>query len=184
MSATDSSTKVSNILRSTALAGILVLLSQAAIAGSQPSMDEMPNMDGRSHSEFSFGQPGDATKADRVIRITMGDMNFDPQMLDIEIGQTILFVVTNRSEIDHDFTIGDTVTQRAHRDEMLEAMENGSAEHRNDPNAMLVKAGEQRELVWTFTAAGPLEFDCNIPGHFEAGMRGTISVTKAGTVGS
>jgi len=184
MNATNSSTRFKNLSRSTAFAGLFVLLSQAAIAGSQPSMDEMPSMDGRSHPEFSFGQPGDAAKADKVVQITMGDMNFDPQMLTVAIGQTIRFVVTNRSEIDHDFTIGDAVTQRAHREEMLEVMQNGGTEHRNDPNAVLVKAGEQQELVWTFTVAGPLEFDCNIPGHFEAGMRGTISVTETGTVGS
>ena len=176
MNATNSSTRLQNISRSAALAALLLLVSQSAMAGSMPAMDPMPAAVGESHSEFKFGRPGDATKADKVIRITMGEMNFDPQSLRIPIGQTIRFVVTNRSEIDHDFTIGDTATQQAHRAEMLEAMQNGDDEHGNDPNAVLVKAGEQRELVWTFTAAGPLEFDCNVPGHVEAGMRGTITV--------
>lgn len=178
MNATKSSTTLQNLSCSVALATLLLLVSQAAVAGSQPSTDEMPGMDTQSHSEFQFGLPGDATKADKVVRIIMGDMNFDPKALTVTTGQTIRFVVTNRSEVDHDFTIGDAVTQTAHRAEMLGAMENNATEHRNDPNAVLVKAGEQRELTWTFTAAGPLEFDCNIPGHFEAGMRGTIAVVK------
>jgi uncharacterized cupredoxin-like copper-binding protein len=175
---TTNSTRLQNVSRAASVAALLLLGSQAALAGSEPSMDQMPTEHGEGHSEFQFGRPGDATQADKVIRITMGDMNFDPQSLMISVGQTIRFVVTNRSEIDHDFTIGDAATQGAHRAEMLEAMENGGAKHRNDPNAVLVKAGEQRELVWTFTTAGPLEFDCNVPGHFEAGMRGRITVEK------
>jgi uncharacterized cupredoxin-like copper-binding protein len=91
--------------------------------------------------------------------------------------ETIRFVVTNKSKLDHDFTIGDPATQTAHRSEMAEAIRKGEGmAHGEDPNAMLVKAGQKRELIWKFTRAGKLEFDCNVPGHYEAGMRGTIAV--------
>jgi hypothetical protein len=36
--------------------------------------------------------------------------------------------------------------------------------------------GETKELVWQFTKPGSFEFACNIPGHAEAGMAGTITV--------
>jgi uncharacterized cupredoxin-like copper-binding protein len=40
----------------------------------------------------------------------------------------------------------------------------------------MVGPGQQRELIWKFTRAGNFEFDCNVPGHYEAGMRGVIEV--------
>jgi uncharacterized cupredoxin-like copper-binding protein len=43
-------------------------------------------------------------------------------------------------------------------------------------NAVSVAAGATGELVWTFTDAGVLHIACFEPGHYEAGMRGTISV--------
>jgi len=53
-----------------------------------------------------------------------------------------------------------------------------AAAHRihRDAHAMFVPAGETRVLIWTFSGQGEFEFDCNMPGHFEAGMRGRISV--------
>jgi uncharacterized cupredoxin-like copper-binding protein len=164
---------------STVLAPLLLIATQPAMAGSAPLMEGMPGMDGHNHFELPFGHPCDQAEVDHVIRIAMGDMSFEPQSLRVTAGQTIRFVITNRSEVDHDFTIGEPTTQQAHHTEMLEAMESGSPAHGHDPNAVTVKAGEQRDLTWTFTAAGSLEYDCNVPGHFEAGMRGIIVVSKA-----
>ena len=47
-----------------------------------------------------------------------------------------------------------------------------------DPNSVLLEPGESKELVWTFTKAGSLEFACNLPGHYEVGMMGKIVVTS------
>lgn len=127
-------------------------------------------------ARFAFGSPGVAAEVDRTVEITMGDLSFTPASLDVRAGETIRFVITNKSAIDHDFTLGDTKTQIAHRAEMLEAMKNGEMHHGDDPNAVVVKAGQRRELIWTFSRAGRLEYDCNVPGHYEAGMKGVITV--------
>jgi uncharacterized cupredoxin-like copper-binding protein len=144
------------------------------------SADSMVNMDDtHDHGPvagYSFGAPGAPADVDRTVRIVMGDMSFDPAMVTITAGETIRFVVINRSGIDHDFTIGDPIAQGAHRAEMVEMMDNPGMTHADDPNAVLVKAGETRELIWWFAPTGGLEFDCNVPGHYEAGMRGTIDV--------
>jgi uncharacterized cupredoxin-like copper-binding protein len=42
----------------------------------------------------------------------------------------------------------------------------------NDPNSILVNPGETRELTWTFSGDAELEFACNMPGHYQAGMVG------------
>lgn len=49
-----------------------------------------------------------------------------------------------------------------------------------DGNAVLVKPGETKELIWTFSDAQNLEFACNLPGHYQAGMKGEIKVTGQG----
>ena len=46
----------------------------------------------------------------------------------------------------------------------------------DDPNGITVKPGQTQDLTWTFGRAQQLEFDCNIPGHYESGMKGTIIV--------
>jgi len=39
-----------------------------------------------------------------------------------------------------------------------------------------VDPGQKGTIVWTFIRAGSFEFACRIPGHFEAGMIGRITV--------
>lgn len=158
-------------------AGALLIL---AIQGAPAARAEgdMDNMDGMQHSApaagFSFGEPGKAAQVNRTVRVTLNTMSFTPASVEAKVGETIRFVVTNKSPLDHDFTIGDVKTQTEHRAEMAKAM--GGMKHDDDPNAILVGAGQRRELVWKFTHAGRIEFDCNVPGHYEAGMRGTIVV--------
>jgi len=48
--------------------------------------------------------------------------------------------------------------------------------HHHDSNAVSVKAHETKEMTWKFDQAAQLEYDCNIPGHFEAGMTGALIV--------
>jgi uncharacterized cupredoxin-like copper-binding protein len=42
----------------------------------------------------------------------------------------------------------------------------------------LVKVGETKEPLWKFTRGGRVEFDCNVPGHHEAGMKGLIETGR------
>lgn len=108
----------------------------------------------------------------------MGDMRFEPAAVSAKTGESIRFVITNPTATDHDFTLGDAAAQRLHRREMA-AMSDIAAEHahhRHHFNAIYVPAGQTRVLIWTFSHPGDFEFDCNMPGHYEAGMSGRISV--------
>lgn len=133
-------------------------------------------------AKFTFGEAGNPADADRVVKITMQDFSFDPASLNVRAGETVRFVVTNNGELDHEFAIGDTKSQTTHRKEMSELMEKGSGMQGNDdPNVVTVKVGQTGELTWKFTRAGSLEFDCNIPGHYESGMKGVITVQAQDT---
>jgi uncharacterized cupredoxin-like copper-binding protein len=39
-----------------------------------------------------------------------------------------------------------------------------------------VPPGQMREIVWTFNRPGTFEFACLIAGHYQAGMKGLITV--------
>jgi uncharacterized cupredoxin-like copper-binding protein len=163
------------------LAACVVLVSAAwapSVFARDPG-EEHDHHAGGVESKFSFGEPGVLSKVGRVVAIVMRETSFEPNALDVKAGETIRFVVTNKSAIDHDFTLGDAATQSAHRKEMAEAVESGGAHHHHEANAITVKASETRQLIWTFTKPGRVEFDCNVPGHFEAGMGGVILVKES-----
>ena len=108
-----------------------------------------------------------------------GRISFLPAHLDVKAGEEVRFVVMNTSAITHDFTLGDTATKTAHRQAMAAAMKAGrEAHHDHDGNAITVQPGTTQTLAWLFTTPGVFEYDCNIPGHFEAGMKETITVSQ------
>jgi len=59
--------------------------------------------------------------------------------------------------------------------EHKKAMAEMEMEH-DDPNSVRLDTGAAGEVIWTFTNAGTFEFACLIPGHYESGMHGPISV--------
>ena len=46
-----------------------------------------------------------------------------------------------------------------------------------ESNSILLEPGQTAELVWTFPEHAKLEFACNVPGHYDAGMVGEIDLT-------
>ena len=55
-------------------------------------------------------------------------------------------------------------------------MKMGGMMHK-DPNSVLLEPGKSAEIIWTFPKAKTkLEFACNVPGHYEAGMVGPVHI--------
>jgi len=150
---------------------------------------------------YDFGQPAPAAKASRSIEVVMGDMSFDPKAIDIKAGETIRFVLVNKGQLLHEFNLGDAAMHASHQQEMLQmqqsgmltptgmkemshdmaGMDHGAMGHgmkHDDPNSVLVEPGKTAELTWTFSKATSLEFACNIPGHYQAGMVGKLTVSQ------
>jgi uncharacterized cupredoxin-like copper-binding protein len=88
-------------------------------------------------------------------------------------GETVRIQLVNAGKVRHEFIIGTEAELQAHAEEMKKP--NTSHNHQGS-NAVSVAAGATGELVRTFTDAGVLHIACFEPGHYEAGMRGTISV--------
>jgi len=128
------------------------------------------------HAEMAIGMPGDAASVDRTIDVSMsetddGEMLFEPRELTIARGETIRFNVTNMGGTEHEFVL-DTVEGNAEHKEMMAKMD---MEH-DDPNSVRLDVGASGDVIWTFANAGTFEFACLMPGHYESGMYGPITV--------
>lgn len=125
---------------------------------------------------FAYGHPGPGSKPERVIRVQALDtLRFQPARITVRRGETVKFVITNTGKLAHEFVIGNAAVQAAHQREM-QAMPGMSMQH--DVNAVSLPPGATRELVWTFTRDGTVEYACHEPGHFAAGMVGTINIVS------
>lgn len=120
------------------------------------------------------GGLANADEATRTIEITtLDNMTFAPSSLTVSAGETVTFVVINTGQAIHEFTLGDAALQQAHATEMAQ-MGDGMAHE--GANSLTLQPGEIKQLTWRFGDAGTLEYACHEPGHYQAGMRGQITV--------
>ena len=123
---------------------------------------------------FAFGEPGNQSEADRMVEISALDsLEFDPEMLEVQSGETITFVVTNDGKNIHEFVLGDESYQQEHATEM-----SGGEQMGMGVNEIEIEPGEKESLTWTFTQPGEVLYGCHEPGHYEGGMVGPIEVSS------
>lgn len=102
-------------------------------------------------------------------------MRFTPNVISVEAGETVRFLVRNAGKLPHEMVLGSAAALKAHAAEMQKMP---GMEH-VEPNMITVAAGQQSELVWRFDMAGTVDFACLIPGHMEAGMVGKVKVSQS-----
>lgn len=128
-------------------------------------------------TQTDWGIAGDADKVTRTIRIQMtDDMRFAPDAIAVKLGETIRFEVVNAGKVMHEMVIGTQKELDAHAAMMLK---HPNMEH-DEPYMAHVAPGSSERLVWQFNRVGAFHFACLIPGHYQAGMTGRITVSKAG----
>lgn len=121
-----------------------------------------------------FGMAGEATKVGRSIEITMGDdMRFKPSHIRVREGETVRLRIRNHGQAMHELVIGTAEDLDKHA-ELMKKFPN--MEH-EEAHMAHVPPGSSGEIVWHFNRAGQFDFACLIAGHFQAGMRGLITVT-------
>ena len=144
--------------------------------GSTPSGDGHDHVHGASPSAggtFAFGQPGNVSEATETIKIDATDaLKFDPPLIEVKTGDTIVFEVTNGGKEDHEFVLGDEAFQKEHAKEMAGG---GSMSH-GEVNAVALPPGETIILAWKFTVAGEWQYACHTDGHYGSGMFGKVVV--------
>ena len=172
------------------LVGALAVL--AAVAAGCADHENMTTASDRSASS--------ATSSGKVIEITMADNRFEPAEVTVPSGTKVTFRITNTGSAVHAALIGDSDAQREHMAEMTAGSmmapdgdhgdhggmsgmgsagssgSSGGMHHSGAAKVVTVDPGEQGEITTTFDRAGTTLIGCHQPGHWEAGMKATITV--------
>lgn len=127
---------------------------------------------GSSLNPYSFTngpQPGESgfvagtPAAPRVVHVIAGPGDvFTPATISVALGETVTFVVTTMGPAVHEFKVGPAADVAADRDGTPEVADIGMM--------------QTKSVTYTFAGSGPFAYACHAPGHYEAGMRGTITV--------
>jgi uncharacterized cupredoxin-like copper-binding protein len=126
-------------------------------------------------TETGFGRTGDPKKVTRTVEIDMSDrMRFTPASLTVKRGDTVRFIAKNSGKQMHEMVLGRMKELKEH----AELMRKHPGMEHDEPYMAHVGPGKRAEIVWQFTKAGEFHYGCLIPGHFEAGMVGSIKVTE------
>lgn len=155
-----------------ALACGLMLLAACGGETGSAAGDHSHSADTEEHDQddSAFGEPGDPGEADQTFEIVAQDapFRFEPESVEVDVGDTVVFELVNEGEVEHELSILATPTRAA----------TSGHEHGNDPNATpRVEPGGSEQVVWTFTEPGEYVYECHVDGHHLAGMRGTITVS-------
>jgi plastocyanin len=92
-------------------------------------------------------------------KVVATDLKFTPASINARAGQPVKITFENKGVIEHDLTFPG-----------MKADKPADALH------VVARAGQTATLEFTPTTAGKYEYVCTIPGHKEAGMKGTINV--------
>jgi uncharacterized cupredoxin-like copper-binding protein len=159
-------------------AAAVIIMVSTAFAVCVPSAEAANAAQSKSakkrSAERPYGREGDPRKVKRVITIDASDaMRYFPDEVRVRRGDTVRFVVRNSGKSPHEMVIG-TMDELKKHAELVRRHEADLAS--DEPNVTRVQPGQSGKIVWQFTRAGEFYYGCLIPGHFDAGMMGTIVV--------
>jgi len=124
-------------------------------------------------TDTEFGEYQPDMKPTKTIAVELSDtMKFSPEVITVNVGEVVEFTHTNSGKLMHEFVLGTDASLAEHA-KMMQKFPN--MEH-EEPYMIHVGPGNEGKMLWKFTKKGEFGFGCLVPGHFEAGMRGTIKV--------
>jgi len=124
--------------------------------------------------ETPFGRAAASGQAKRTVRVEMSDqMRFMPAEVTVKRGEVVRFVPVNNGQVMHEMVLGTMSELKKHAALMQKSP---GIQHEHEPHMTHVAPGASGELAWQFTRAGKFYFACLMPGHFEAGMIGRVTV--------
>ncbi len=147
-----------------------LVLPVGALAADHPAGGQA-----HSHRHGGVGKPGIAANVTRTVNIAMSDaMRYSPSDVEVKSGETVRFIVTNLGRVTHELSLGTEKELLEHR----EAMKKAPGMQHDEPGQLSLPPGGQGEIIWQFGKAGTVNFACLVPGHHEAGMKGTVKVSN------
>jgi uncharacterized cupredoxin-like copper-binding protein len=106
----------------------------------------------------------------RAVPITIHHSRFQPAAMEVPVGATVRFEVTNTDPIDHELIVGDEPVHQRHR------VGRDRHHHGDVPGEVSVAAGGTAATTFRFDHPGPVLFICHLPGHEAYGMVGVVNV--------
>ena len=152
---------------------LIGMVSTGLLAGGAHEHDHESN-------QSSIGAPGKGAP-DLEVMVSMRDSMrfiFKPSLDSINDGTTVEFLVHNDGTIEHEFSIGDAEEQVKHAQMMRESP---TMKHQ-DANTLSLAPGQTGSLSWRFTGTETVVFSCNLPGHFEAGMKHLMTIAPGNSL--
>ena len=142
-----------------------------------------------------IGSKGDPKDVTRVKEVNMYDNYYEPSSIQVKKGETIKIIVTNLGDLVHEYNIGTKEMHIEHQPEMARLIEHDillgdridhkkmkemskkdhSLGHKH-ANSVMLEPNKTGEIIWKFSKDISLEMACNIPGHYESGMVGPITI--------
>jgi uncharacterized cupredoxin-like copper-binding protein len=156
------------------LAAVIVAVSVGSAFGHGEKPQAGKGIDYSKAEQTPFGRAADPKKAKRTVRVTMTDqMRYDPAEIIVKRGEVVRFVPVNKGQVLHEMVLGTMDELKKH----AELMKKHPGMEHDEPHMAHVAPGKQGMMGWQFTHAGEFFYGCLIPGHFEAGMIGKVTVT-------
>lgn len=155
-------------------------LSTAWAHGNQPHATPRGAEKATDAEQTAWGIAGLPEHVTHTITLDMTDaMRFVPDRIAVKEGDTVRLIVRNTGRMLHEVVIGtpDALAEHAALMARFPEMEHDA------PYMAHVNPGKQADIIWRFNRAGSFEFACLIAGHYEAGMRGSVSVSPLSTQG-
>ncbi len=114
--------------------------------------------------------------AAKELTVGLSEFAFTPKELNLEAGKPYILKVSNKGAVKHEFTAEEFFASVAFR-----KAEDASGEFKAPaPREIEVFPGKEIAVYLIPTKAGSYKLVCEIEGHLEAGMSGTITVAAAG----
>jgi uncharacterized cupredoxin-like copper-binding protein len=152
-------------LRYLVVAAVVLAVAACSGGGSSPS----------SSVAASAPSAASAGSAANRIEVALSDsLRMDPAEMTVKAGQPVTFVVTNTGAIQHEFFVGDEAAQGEHEQEMMSA----GGMTMDEPDGIVLKPGETKELTHLFSQAGTYMAGCHENGHYAGGMKASVTVTE------
>ncbi len=94
-----------------------------------------------------------AAAAAQKVTVVAKEFSYTPSKITVRAGQPVQLVLDNKGVIEHDFVVDKFKVKTG-----------------------TVQPGKTGTVTFTPNAKGTFEFYCSVPGHKEAGMKGTLVV--------
>ncbi len=126
------------------------------------------------------GEAAPASAATRTVEVTITpSKRYEPPSITVAPDEVVTFRVTNAASGLHEFMVGDSKAHAEHEREMA-AMPMDAMKMADKPHYVDLDPGQTKQLTWRFPekAGTSVIYGSHVPGDFEGGLRGTITVTK------